>query len=365
MKTGRMITVQAVILCALLACGGQAFGQVRRQQPGNFGGRTPFRTVFTQAWTMTLPDPVKLIEIGQVTDNKRFNLLMLVGGTDVSDYRRRLLVTHWAGGQFVVDETKEFVGTTVDLLLAGKFRSETAPAPAAVTPPPVVSANGKAGKPAKAPPKRKPTPVSSSQQVITTANVYTWQSGHLTRLFTAPPNVRLALILEGSPDLVVGGQGDLAQAYVIGDTQADLYPGNPPSAGEGYVRFGVGTQDYEGSEDLKMALGVRYVQSYWNARNHWMIGVVRPQNTANTTPSDRLVVLTPRTGKVDLDFWATKPADMEESWRSDPFPGRILDVRIGDPRNEGRESILVLTSEKNDKERHLYCFRPSQVIAGQ
>jgi hypothetical protein len=363
MRTMWMKTVQAASLCALMVCGGQTFGQIRRQQPGSLGGRTPFRTVFTQVWTMTLPDPVKLIEVGQVTDTKRTNLLMLVGGTDVSDYRRRLLVTHWAGGQFTVDETQEFPGTTIDSLLVGKFRANTAMPPAPITPSPAATANG---KPVKTPPKRKPVPAAtSSQQIITTANVYTWENGHLKRLFTPPPNVRLALILEGTPDLVVGGEGNLAQAYVMGDTQADLFPGNPPSAGEGYVRFGVGTQDYEGAEDLKMALGVRYVQSYWNARNHWMIGISRPQNTALNASTDRLVVLTPRAGKTDLDFWATKPADMEETWRSEPFPGRILDVRIGDPRNDGKDGILVLTSEKNDKERHLYCFRPSQEIRGQ
>jgi hypothetical protein len=310
---------------------------------------------------MTLPDPVKLIEVGQVTDNKRVSLLMLVGGTDVSDYRRKLLVAHWAGGQFTVDEVKEFPGTTVDSLLVGKFRPDTVTAPP-VTPAPAASPDG---KPGKAPPKRKAPPAPTSQQVVTTEGVYTWRSGHLTRLFTAPPNARLAMMMDGRPDLVVGGQGNQAQAYQMGDTQADLFAGNPPAGGEGYVRFGVGSQDYEGSEDLKMGLGVRYVQSYWSGRNHWMIGIARPQNVASgSTPSDRLVVLTPRAGKTDVDFWAIKPADMEETWRSEPFPGRILDVRIGDPRNEGKESLLVLTSEKDDKERHLYCFRPAQAALG-
>lgn len=368
MKTLQRTTASVLSLCALMVCGGQAWGQIRPQRPAGsgFGGRTPFRTIFTQAWSMTLPDPVKLIEVGQVTDTKRVNLLMLVGGTDVSDYKRRLLVTHWAGGQFTVDEQKEFPGAAVDSLLVGRFRQDAVQAPITVTPPPTTTPGG---KPAKAPPKRKPAPPPSSQQVITTEGVYTWRSGHLTRLFTAPPSARLAMIMEPVPDVVVGGQGNQAQAYVMGDTQADPFTGNPPAAGDGYVHFGVGTQDYEGAEDLKMALGVRYVQSYWNGKNHWMIGVLRPQNGqtgANaSTSGDRLVVLTPRAGKTDLDFWATKPADMEESWRSEPFPGRILDVRIGDPRNEGKESILVLTSENNDKERHLYCLRPQQVVAGQ
>ena len=121
MNTVQKRTVQAWSLCALVMCGGQAFGQVRPQRPGNgFGQRSLFRTIFTQAWTMQLDDPVKLIEVGQVTDNnKRVNLLMLVGGKDVSDYKRKLLVTHWANGQFNVDEQKEFPGATVDALLVG------------------------------------------------------------------------------------------------------------------------------------------------------------------------------------------------------------------------------------------------------
>jgi hypothetical protein len=364
MNTVQKKTVQALSLCALLVCGGQAFGQIRPPRPSGsgFGGRTPFRTIFTQAWTMKLDDPVKLIEVGQVTDNKRTNLVMLVGGTDISDYKRKLLVTHWAGGQFTVDEQKEFPGAAVDSLLIGRFRQDVV-TPPAVTPTPTTTPDG---KPAKAPPKRKPAPAPTSLQVVTTEGVYTWRSGHLSRLFTAPPNTRLSMVMEPVPDVVVGGQGNQAQAYVMGDTQADLFAGNPPTAGDGYVHFGVGTQDYEGAEDLKMALGVRYVQSYWKDRSHWMIGIVRPQNSQNgSTVGDRLVVLTPKAGKTDLDFWAIKPADMEESWRSDPFPGRILDVRIGDPKNDGKESILVLTSENNDKERHLYCLRPQQVVAGQ
>jgi hypothetical protein len=372
MNTVQKRTVQALSLCALMACGGQAFGQVRPQRPGGngFGGRSLFRTIFTQVWTMKLDDPVKLIEVGQITDNKRINLLMLVGGTDVSDYKRKLLVTHWANGQFNVDEQKEFPGAAVDSLLAGRFRQDIITPPAPATPAPTTTPDG---KPAKAPPKRKPAPAPTSLQVVTTEGVYTWRSGHLSRLFTAPPNTRLDMVVEPVPDVVVGGQGNQAQAYVMGDTQAEPFPGNPPSAGDGYVHFGVGTQDYEGSEDLKMALGVRYVQSYWKDNSHWMIGIVRPQNTQignNTNPNgktvgDRLVVLTPKAGKTDLDFWAIKPVDLEESWRSDPFPGRILDVRIGDPRNDGKEGLLILTSENNDTERHLYFYRPQQVATGQ
>ncbi len=374
MKTMQRTTVPVIGLCALALCGGQAFGQIQRPRPqnGGFGGRTPFRTVFTTAWTMTLKDldTVKLIEVGQATDNKRINLLMLVAGKDVSDYKRRLLVTHWAGNEFKVDEEKEFPGAAVDSLLIGRFRQDAVQASLPVTPAPTTPPDG---KPAKSSPKRKPALAPTSQQVITTEGVYTWRSGHLDRLFTAPPSTRLAMIMNAAPDVLVGGQGNTAQAYVMGDTQSDPYPGNPPTGGDGYVRFGVGTQDYEGAEDLKMALGVRYVQSYWNDRIHWMIGIIRPQNSQNGSingtsgnrTGDRLVVLTPKTGKNDQDFWATKPADMEESWRSEPFPGRILDVRIGDPRNDGKESILVLTSENNDKERHLYCLRPQQVVAGQ
>lgn len=372
MKRVHQQMAQALSLCGLILCGGQAFGQYRPQQRqqgvGAFGGKMPFRTVFTQAWNMTLQDPfdrAKLIEVGQVTDKKNVNLLLLLGGKEVSDYKRSLLVTHWAGGQFVIDETKDFPGTTVDALLVGKFRQDSAPLPDPATAAPTTTPDGKQ---VKAPPKKKPAPPATNQQIVTTEGVYTWRAGHLTRLFTAPPNTRLAMMMDGSPDLVVGGQGNTAQAYVMGETQTDLFSGNPPTAGEGYVRFGVGAQEYEGSDELKMALGVRFVQSYWNGRSHWLIGIAHsaPNPSAvNNKPTDRLVVMTPRNGKADVDFWAMKPTDLEESWRSEPFQGRILDVRIGDPRSDGKESLLVLTSEKDDKERHLYCFRPQQILVNQ
>ncbi len=359
-----MKALRTAALFALLAIvGGAAFGQYRPPVRNN----TLFRTVFRQAWTMSLPGPVKLIEVGQVLDQKRNSFVMLVGGADVSDYRRRLLVTHWAGGQFVTDEAKEFAGAAIDSLLVGRFRQEATNDSNDSIPAPVApSGTAHKGKSPKATPPKRKASGSPAQQIVTTEGIYAMKDGHLTRLFTAPPNARLAMLLQNPPDLVVGGQGNLAQAYVMADTQADIFPGSPPKVGDGYVRFGVGTQDFEGAEDLKMALGVRFVQSYWNSRDRWMIGIVRPQNTAaSNTFADRLAVLTPRSGKSDLDFWAAKPADFEETWRSDPFPGRILDVRVGDPRNEGKEGLLVLTSENNDRERHLYCFRPAQVIAGQ
>jgi len=51
--------------------------------------------------------------------------------------------------------------------------------------------------------------------------------------------------------------------------------------------------------------------------------------------------------------------DLEESFRSDPLPGRVLDVRVGDPHNDGKPGILVLTSENDDKDRRLLFFAVS------
>ncbi|HEV2471594.1 MAG TPA: hypothetical protein VGS41_02945, partial [Chthonomonadales bacterium] len=105
----------------------------------------------------------------------------------------------------------------------------------------------------------------------------------------------------------------------------------------------------------------------WTDQDKWLVGVSRGKQTEGTGPSavtigDRIVVFTPTFAARDKSFWQLPPhgltQDMEEAWMSDPLPGHILDVRIGDPKNQGENGILVLTSENSGKDRHLYFFTP-------
>lgn len=312
-------------------------------------GNRPFNpndVTFAQAWTAVISDPVKLIEIGPVVEEKKNNLLLLVGGREPTDYRRKLIVTHWDGARFVPDTTSEFSGTALDALLAGRFRpSVRTVAPAA---PPT---KGK---------KSRPQPTS---QIVTTEGVYVWNGSSFTRLFASPPNLKLALILEGTPDQMVINYGDSSAIYEAGETDshpsAYLLQVNDP----GYVRMAVGTQTYEGLKDF--TTNVRFMQSFWHDRARWEVGLEhgRPLAVAadtNATTGDRLVVYTPKLANRDKPFWKlTRADDFDLAWRSDPLPGRVLDVRVGDPKNEGKDGILVLTAENNDKERHLYFYLPT------
>jgi hypothetical protein len=92
-----------------------------------------------------------------------------------------------------------------------------------------------------------------------------------------------------------------------------------------------------------------------------MLGVAKgtpiklPDNTMSTT-GDKLVVYVPKFASRAKSFWQMKMEDFEEDWRSGPLPGRLLDVRVGDPKNDGKNGILVLTSENKDTEGHLYFY---------
>lgn len=318
----------------------------RNTPPGLPGNRlyNPFRTQFKLDWQYKLDTPVKLIEIGPVAGEKRNNLIMVIGGKNREDYKRQLLVTHWEGFKFVTDYTTEFLGTVPDALLIGRFReTKAAPGP----------------KPAKG--GKTPVP-AAAQQIATQEGIYEWTGKGFTRLFTGPTNLRLALVLDKTTDLLLSGAGDNSQLYEVNAQQVEPSNREMPLAGGGYVRFGVGLQEFEGAENLDFQSGVRYVQSYWNGRSHWIIGIAKGQPAPtklapNATTQDKLVIFTPRYASREKPFWMMKADDFEEAWRSAPIPGRVLDVRVGDPKNENKEGILVLTTENEDQFYRLTFFR--------
>ena len=119
------------------------------------------------------------------------------------------------------------------------------------------------------------------------------------------------------------------------------------------------------SEPLNFQPGVRFVQTYWSGKNKWFIGLAMGASAGipeepKATVGDRLVVYTPRYVSREKSFWETQPQDLEESWRSEILPGRVLDVRIGDPKNDGKIGILVLTADKNTLERRLHFYGISE-----
>jgi hypothetical protein len=313
----------------------------------------PFRFNFAQAWTMQLSDPVKLIEIAPVLNDQAINLLMMVDSTQRGDYRRQLLVTHWDGQRFITDTSINFFGTTLDTLLVGRFRVTPKPA-APVAPTPVVDKKAK---------KPQPPP---SRQIATTEGIYSWTGGTMARLYSAPPNLRLGIALDGAAELMVINSGDNTKIFEAGDNGVQLSAFEETGTEEGFPHFGVGTQVYDGMVDL--APGIRYSQTYWSIRYRWQIGLVRGKSAnlkdmPDATLGDRLVVYVPKVANKDRTFFQmVRMEQYEEAWRSPPLPGRVLDVRVGDPRREGKVGILVLTSENDDRDRHLYYFTPVEGV---
>ena len=199
-------------------------------------------------------------------------------------------------------------------------------------------------------------------QIVTTEGVSQWANGSYNRAFSVK-DARATVIFEKTSAQLIVGTGDSTNVREVTDT--DLRPSDfePPLDGPGFVKLGTGTQEIL----PPFVSGVRYAQSYWQNRVKWIIGVVPGDPSSlpdfpNATVRDRIVVLTPKFEARDKSFWATKPTDFEEAWRSEPLPGRVLDIRIGDPKNDGREGILILTAENNDKTFRLHCFGVTQGI---
>jgi hypothetical protein len=299
-----------------------------------------FRLQMQRVWEVILPEQVKLFDVGKVSSDRENRLIVMTGGLNKDDYKRKMMVLRWNGQQFIPEHTAEFLGSSVDTLIAAPFRVSNA-------------------KPVKG---QKLVP-SAPQQILTSEGFYTWTGNGYSRAFSAPRDIRAAIIPEKTAALIIVGTGD--SAAVREATETDIRPSEwePPNDGAGYVEYATGTQ-----EPLPVfTLGARSAQSYWQNRVKWIIGLVPgdPANqpdAPNATVRDRMVVLAPKVSARDKSFWATKPDDFEEVWRSEPLPGRVLDVRIGDPKNEGRDSVLVLTAESNDKVRRLHCFTVTQGI---
>ena len=316
---------------------------------GNTGNRlfNPYRVEFRRDWDISLDDRVKLIALGPVSDSRKTNLVLLITGANVNDTQRKVRVTHWNESRFLTDSELSVQSLGTDTLLLGRFHAGS---PLNV-PVPVSTQKGK--------PTKKVQP-SKGVQVLTNAGVYAWAGDLLARLAPAPPDVKLSIVQEGRLDQMLVGSGNGATAFEFAND--DLKPSPiEPLEGGGFVSMGVGMQEFNGSDGMTLGANIKYAQTFWRDRNHWMIGLVKGRSAPtteapNATTGDQLIVYTPKFGSRDKSFWETKLDDLEVAWKGEPLPGRVLDVRVGDPKNTGKPGILVLTSESDDKIRRLYFF---------
>lgn len=347
----RLITLVGVIIGLLLFSPASSLAQKSRS-PFDSGNRlyNPFHVEFKPAWNIQIDLPVRLIDVGPIVDPKRANLVFLVAGRDSADTQRRLQVLHWNGNHFDVDYEIASQSIGIDSLLIGRFYPSGAQPPGA----PVKGASS-----SPAPPR--PAGQPKGMQIMTQNGIYVWGGKGLDSLYAGQiPDVKQSVILEGRTEVLLVGAGDGTTPYEFeGPT---LRPAGPLTLkGAGYTHFGIGTQNFPGSDSMNVVTGVRYAQSIWAGRTKWIIGLERGQGApvdgdSNATTGDRLVVFTPKFPSRDKTFWETRADDLEQSWRSDPIPGRVLDVRIGDPKNDGKPGIMVLTAENNGKNRRLYFF---------
>jgi len=364
---------QYLFLCVcigLLYCHGMpAIAQAKSKAAPD--GRNLVQVTFSRKWTYMLDDPAKLIDIGPVTDPRKISLVAMQGGQNPTDNKRTLVIMHWDGMHFTKDASMDFKGLPIDSLLIGKYRSAKA-TPVQRSPFDRTLPGQRGGAPIGGLSQPTQTPISTNgkpavqwppTQVVTTEGIYAWMNKGMSRLFGAPLDPRLTLVSgeDDQDDRLVTGSGDTAAEYEIGANYVRESSDGAPTSGNGYVRFGSGLQDFLGAAKMVLAPDVRYVQSVWEGKAKWMIGVAKgvpvklPDGTMSV-PGDKLVVYVAKWASRNKSFWQMKMEDFEEDWRSDPLPGHVLDVRVGDPKNDGKTGILVLTSENKNTEGHLYFY---------
>jgi hypothetical protein len=327
-----------LLLCSLGRCLGQVDPFAHKDNP--------FLTAFTLAWHVPLPDYTELIEPFPIRQDKEDDLLLLIGSASSTDFRRQLLLTHWDGFRFATDATASFIGWATDPLIAGHFADSW---PTLATP-----ENTDAQLPKNKIVKPQKLPMV---QIVTSGGIFMWKGGGFERLSDPPPALRFSLICPGQLDHLACGNGDNTSIWTLnsGKLVTDDIHLNPTE--EGYPHWGVGTYPFEGRQNLTS--NILYAQAYWQGQRRWLIGVLPSDTNGDSSPgNDRLIVYVPKADERDKTFWQlTRFDDYEESWRSDPLPGKVLDVRIGDPRDEGKIGLLALVDEGKGK-RELYCFQP-------
>ncbi len=335
MKYSKKIAIGALIMTIVFARDAEA--QAPGVKPFN-----PFRIAFTRRWTEKLTDRAKLMDV--LPDAKRGGLAFTAETDDRDAVKRRLLITHWDGFKFAPDARADFLGAAPDTLLAGKFRDVPPPAPAA-------------GKTPAVPPKKsgKKIVVAQKSQIVTNEGVYEWDGKTLNRLCSAPPGVKLALEIENRSDRFAAGGGDQTAQYALSDEGVKpLLNFDAPIEAAGFARSGIGAQELPQASAADLPSGVRYLQTYWRNRSRWIVGLLPRSGAAG----DTLVVYAPKFTAKEKSFWQSTFDDFEEVWRSGSLPGRVLDVRVGDPKNEGSVGLIVLTSENNDMDRSLAFYAP-------
>lgn len=319
--------------------------QTRPPQRNNAQPRYSFQVM----WSELLPENVKLIDVGRVKHTQDNYLVTLSDSRNPKDSQRTLAISLWSGNRFIPEGSAYLKAAAADALLTGRFR--------------VSAAGAAATKESAGADGVKSASRAKNTQIVAADGVFEWNGKELERIALSPVGVKMGVLRGKQPCLMVAGAGDASSSYAFeGAELKQIAEFTPPSDNETYAFYGCGTQTYPGSELLRIGGGAQYIQSYWKNLNYWMIGRVPgklaplPDNP-KATMGDSLVLLTPKLSGAAKSFWATLPGDMEEAWRSDSFPGRILDVRVGDPKNEGVDGIMVLVATNDEKERRLYFIR--------
>ena len=354
MKTNHGIGKRSV--CALgLAFAGSLLlfsSSAKAQFPGTPNGNpnnrlfNPYAIRLTRAWSETLQDAVKLIDVVPVTGD-RANVLMLIEGTDPLDYKRKLRLTHWDGLRFSKDDETEFLGKPLDVLVTGILREAKPSTPV--------------------PGQKKPKRPVQMKQIVSSSGVYEWNEGKLNRFAEPPIGVKALIDLDKIPGYLLTGSGDGANLFTLNDAVLQqVMDWKVPEDAKGFVKYGVGMQDFEGADAVQIENGTRFVQAVWREKQRWFICLKRGKlapvpGNPNATIGDKLVIYVPKLSARDKSFWQMHPEDLEPTEATEAIAGRVLDVRVGDPKNDGKEGILLLTSEGNDgKTRKLTFFLPDK-----
>ncbi|MGC8667439.1 MAG: hypothetical protein ACP5VE_04900 [Chthonomonadales bacterium] len=287
--------------------------------------------LFHSAWTDTLPPSVLRIGVGDTAGDGKLRLVCL--SSEAGSAARTITIQKWNGSAWITEFSGPAPGGG-DRLAVGTFA---------------------AGRPA----------------VIVTAGALCFWNGSAYQVKPAPAALGILgkVVLKDGAERLLVHQGSSVKLYRVDVAAKDwlVDPMDPPhSSATLFTDMKGPTKELE-EVGMPYLLAAGGIVGLWDARKTdalflygvQVIGLVESKGDdtlkAPPKPGEAVPGLVLKGREVHLTVVDPRSATLKTLWHSDALPGGVLDIVVGDPK-ENRRGLLVLTDSTSKGPGHSLIF---------